>query len=512
MEIEISILILKIMSTPIVELKNIHKSFARNKVLDSISLCIYPGEIIALVGENGCGKSTLIKIISGFYEYDQGVIKLNGKVYLNVTPSDSIKEGIQVIYQDFSLFPNLTVMENISLCIEIADNKKILNWRRMRSEAKKALDLIGINLDLDEYVSNLSVAEKQIVAISRAILQNAKLIIMDEPTTALTQREILRLYEIIRELCKKGVAVIFVSHKLDEVFNVCKRIIVVRNGMIVIDNPIIEFDREKLSYYMTGQYIAEEPFIYKKKKENIILEVKNISSGKEFYNISFNVKQGEILGITGQLGSGRTALAKALFGIIPIERGEIKIKGKLVELYSIKSAMKNKIAYLPEDRLIEGIFMFRSIKDNINSVILDDQVNKFKLLDRKKYDETADKWFKELSIKAPNIEVNAFTLSGGNQQRVVLGRWLSTKPEILILNCPTVGVDIKSKSEIHKIMKDLSEKDITIIIISDDIGELLNVTNRIIVMNNGRITYAVNTDETNYEEISNKITEIYETI
>ncbi|MDR7869297.1 MAG: sugar ABC transporter ATP-binding protein [Tissierellaceae bacterium] len=496
------------MKTPIIELRNIYKSFSGNKVLDNIDLKVYGGEILCLVGENGSGKSTIIKIISGVYEADEGKVILNGNLYKRLIPTDSIKEGIQVIYQDFSVFPNLTVAENISLGTQIVEGKKFVSWSRMRMEAEKALKKIGVELDLDEDVGNLSVAEKQIVAISRAILQEAKLIIMDEPTTALTQREIHKLYDIINGLSERGIAVIFVSHKLDEVFQVCQRITVVRNGVKVVDEHVDSFRKDKLIYYMTGQDIAEEPFKYREISEDSILSVSKITAKGAFENISFELKPGEILGITGQLGSGRTELAKALFGIIPIDSGEIKIKNKPIELKNIRDALGNKIAYLPEDRLTEGLFLTRSVSDNINAVIVDKMTGRFGLIDKTKMNKEAKKWISELKVNAPSVDIAASTFSGGNQQRLVLGKWLASQPEILVLNCPTVGVDVKSKSEIHRIVKELATSGLAVIMISDDIGELLSSTNRILVMNNGKMTYQTETQLASKELLSEKITDI----
>lgn len=495
------------MGTPIIELTGINKSFSGHKVLNNINLTVHPGEVLCLAGENGCGKSTLIKIISGVYEADEGKIVLNGKHYSKLIPTDSIKEGIQVIYQDFSVFPNLSVAENISLGTQIVEGKKLVNWKRMRKEAKRALEMIDVEMDLDEDVGRLSVAQKQIVAISRAILQDARLIIMDEPTTALTQREIMRLYNIINGLSDRGIAVIFVSHKLDEVFKVCRRIAVIRNGEIVVDENVENFRKDKLVYYMTGQEIEVIPFVYKPKDDECILKVKNLTAEGAFEDVSFELYPGEILGITGQLGSGRTELAKALFGIQKIDSGQINIKGADVNLKNIRDALKYNIAYVPEDRLTEGLFMHRSVTDNINAVIVDKMTQKNGLISSKQMVDEAKKRIKELRINAPSVNVNASTFSGGNQQRIVIAKWLSSEPDILILNGPTVGVDVKSKSEIHKIIKSLADSGLGVILISDDIGELLSTTSRILVMNNGKMIYETVTSETNHDRLSEKITE-----
>lgn len=491
--------------TPVLELQKINKSFTGHRVLNNIDLTINPGEVVCLAGENGCGKSTLIKIISGVYEADSGSVTLGGVHFPKLNPVVSIKEGVQVIYQDFSVFPNLTVAENISLGMQLVDGNRIMHWKKARVQAKKALETIGINMDLDEEVSRLSVAQKQVVAISRAILQDAKLIIMDEPTTALTNREIERLYEIIRGLAGRGIAVMFVSHKLDEIFAVCDRIVVIRNGVKVADEAVENFKREDLPFYMTGERIAEEPFTYSKKTDTPTLEVKKLCQKGAFSDISFSLYPGEILGITGQLGSGRTELAKVLFGIGKVNSGQIIVHGQEQHFRNIQDAKKARIAYVPEDRLSEGLFMQRSLKDNFSASNIDRKRKWGFLVDGRKVAEEAWHRIKELHINANDIDVSANTFSGGNQQRIVIGKWLATNPEILILNGPTVGVDIKSKSEIHRILRELASQGMCIIMISDDVGELMSTTNRVMVMNSGRIIYESNTRETSDTILNQKI-------
>lgn len=495
------------MKTPVLKVSGINKSFSGHRVLKEIDLSVYPGERLCLVGENGCGKSTLIKIISGVYRADSGSIELNGHSYTELLPATSIKEGVQVIYQDFSVFPNLTVAENISLGTQLVEGNHLVNWKRMRKQAQEALELIGVKMDLDEEVGRLPVAQKQIIAISRAILQNARLIIMDEPTTALTKKEIERLYQIIYGLSEKGIAVIFVSHKLDEVFTVCQRIAVIRNGDMIVDKQAEEFERDKLVYYMTGQEIEVTPFQYQKISDKPVLELEGCCQKGAFYDISFRICAGEILGITGQLGSGRTELAKALFGIGEIHEGIVKIHGEQKNLRNIQSALANHIGYVPEDRLTEGLFMERTLTDNISASILERKKKKNGMLNFKGMKEEAAQKIRELNINAAGTEVLAGTFSGGNQQRVVIAKWLASRPEILILNGPSVGVDVKSKSEIHRILKELAQKGLAVIMISDDLGELLSTTNRILVMNGGRMIFEGETDKLSAELLNEKITQ-----
>jgi len=420
------------MNENVIELRDICKSFYGNQVLKNINLDLKAGEALCIAGENGSGKSTMIKIISGAYTYDYGMLKINGKEYEAITPSQSIAEGIQVIYQSFSLFPNMTVADNIGLAHHLLQNKKMFNRKKSREIANESLKKIGVELDLDRLIEDIPVAQKQIVAIARAITQDAKVIIMDEPTTALTQREINRLYEIINKLKASGVSIIFVSHKLDEIFAVCDRVYVIRNGEEVANFPVDQFERGKLSYYMTGSEIFEEPFVPESIGEESIFEVKDLACKEYFKDISFSIKCGEILCITGRLGSGRTELAKALFGVLPITNGSVILNGNPIEVNSVSDAIKNNIAYIPDDRLSEGIFLGASIKDNLVAVIMDKLKNKLGLMNEKKKEKPAAEWKEKLAIQA-RLNDPGKSLSGGNQQRVVLAKWLASTPDVFVL-------------------------------------------------------------------------------
>lgn len=495
------------MSEQLLKVTNISKSFAGVKALKNVNLTINRGEIRCLAGENGCGKSTLIKVISGVYEPDEGEIEINGKKFKHLNPIDSIREGIQIIYQDFSIFPNLTAAENIALNFELAKNRRVVNWNWVYSVAKEAIDKIGVNIDLKTKVENLSVADKQLIAISRALLQNARLIIMDEPTTALTQKEVKSLFKVIKGLQQKGISILFVSHKLDEVFEISEKITILRNGHNVIDGDTADFDRAKFVYYMTGRQIEDSYYETGEKQGTPLLKVKNLSQKGGFKDVSFELYAGEILGVTGLLGSGRTELADALFGLKQADSGSIYVDNNLTTIKSVQDAINNRIGYVPEDRLTEGLFLEQSIGRNIVVSIIEKLLNKFKLLDKTKVNDEMNGWVKSLNIVTPSPSLPVQTLSGGNQQRVVLAKWLATNPRILILNGPTVGVDIGSKTDIHQIIRGLAKKGVGVIIISDDIPEVLHNCNRILIMKKGRIVGDVNGRSIGENELAQRLSE-----
>ncbi len=471
----------------VLTVRNVSKAFAGVKALKHIDLEIRPGEIHCLAGENGSGKSTLIKIISGVYTPDEGTIELNGQVHTRLTPIEAIMNGVQVIYQDFSVFPNLTVMENLAINTELAGNRKLVNWRRFRRIAEEAVAKINFEVDLDEVVGRLSVADKQLVAISRALMSDAKLIIMDEPTTALTKKEVDALFRIILDLKARGIATLFVSHKLEEVFEISERFTIIRNGESVITCLPADLDRKKFANYMTGRDFDEAHFTLAESSSEPVLEAVGLGVEGAFADVSFSLRPGEILGITGLLGSGRTELALTLFGALKKDTGELRIKGRPVDVDGIRAAIANGIGYVPEDRLTEGLFLDRSIADNIVIADIDGLVSRSGLLSQAEVGQRAREWVDRLRIATPDPDNAASTLSGGNQQRIVLAKWLATDPEILILNGPTVGVDIGSKHDIHEILRGLARDGMAIIIISDDIPEVIGNCNRVLLMRAGRI-------------------------
>lgn len=484
---------------------DISKSFAGVHALNHVSLEIQPGEIHCLAGENGCGKSTLIKIISGVYQMDSGSIEFNGKKLTKITPSEAISLGIQVIYQDFAVFPNLTVMENLAINTELAANRKFVNWKRMRQIAEDAVAKIGFKVDLDALVGSLSVAEKQMVAISRALMSNAKLIIMDEPTTALTKKEVKALFEIILKLKAQGIAILFVSHKLNEVFEISERFTIFRSGEFVVSGSTKELDDKKFTYYMTGREFENRVFVPENISEKPVFELKDFNLKGFFKDINLQVHRGEILGITGLLDSGRTELALAMFGLKKADSGRIYKDGKEISLSSPRDAIKNGIGYVPEDRLSEGLFLPRSIGDNIIVSEIDRLRSSVGTYDKNLAAEEKQHWVDELEIKTPDYRNAASTLSGGNQQRIVLSKWMAVRPDLLILNGPTVGVDIGSKHDIHAILQKQAKAGMAVIIISDDLPEILENCSRIIVIKEGQFVAEMQAEEASEDAILEKM-------
>jgi simple sugar transport system ATP-binding protein len=467
------------------EVKNITKTFEGVKALDNVDLSIGKGEIHCLVGENGSGKSTLIKIIGGVYKPDSGAVVINGTETKTLTSIESIRSGIQIIYQDLSLFPNMTVAENIAMNQMLESNSRVVNWKVIYREAKKALEEIGEEIDLNEKVGNLSMARKQIVAISRALTQSAKLIIMDEATSAITKEEVNHLFEVISKLRKKGIAILFVSHKLNEVFEIAEKVTIIKDGKKVGDYPASELDNDRLVFLMTGQNFKAEPYTFA--GTDTVLSVRNLTKADQFFDVSFDLKRGEILGVTGLIGSGRTEMALALFGLNPPDLGEIRVKDRIVNIKRPVDAIANGIAYLPEDRLSQGLFVEQSIGNNIIITILGELLNKIKILVMGRQEAAKNQWVKKLAVKTPSHLAPVNSLSGGNQQRVVLAKWLAIKPAIFILDGPTIGIDIGSKHNIHEIIRGLAREGMAIIMISDEIPEILDNCNRVLIMAKGRI-------------------------
>jgi simple sugar transport system ATP-binding protein len=489
---------------PLVRMTGVTKTYAGITALDGVDFDVRAGEAVCLAGENGSGKSTLIKILAGVERPDRGAIALDGAPQAAMTPTAAATGGIAVIFQDFSLFPNLSVAENIAFGAELAQGARLVRARRMRELAARTLDRVGVPMDLAAPVETLSVAHKQLVAICRALASDARLIVMDEPTTALTEREVRALLTIIRRLKADGVAVIFVSHKLAEVLEVSERVVVLRNGRVVAEGPASEFDAASLTRHMTGRDLEATGPAPLDPNAPVLLTVEGLFKAGAFADVGFTLRAGEVLGISGLLGSGRTALAKALFGLARPDAGRVALDGRPVPLGDPLRAAAAGIGYVPEDRLTEGLFLTQSILRNV-AVGRVDAHGRGPLLDLAGLGQEARDWLGRLRVKAPDPGAPVRSLSGGNQQRVVLARWLARAPRVLILNGPSVGVDVGSKAEIHGIIADLAAQGLGVIVISDDLPELLATCHRILVMVEGRIVEDIEGADATADDLARRL-------
>ncbi|EHK2405687.1 ATP-binding cassette domain-containing protein [Clostridium perfringens] len=488
--------------TPMLKMVGVSKSFPGVKALDNVSLMAYGGEVTALMGENGAGKSTLMKILSGVYKKDEGKIFIEGRE-VEVKGIKSAEEaGITIIHQELSVLNNLTVSENIFLGNEKHSkftgriNKKLLDER-----SKMFLEQIGYDIDPNRLVSTLNVGEKQMIEIAKALTKNARIIIMDEPTTALTDVETENLFKVIENLRKKGIAIIYISHRMEEIFKICHRVEVLRDGKYAGSAEIKDIDNDKLIAMMVGRTI-EDQFPYRDvKKGDLALEVKNLSCKEGVKGASFTLRKGEILGIAGLMGSGRTELAKTIFGEYKKTSGEISLNGSPININCISDAINNGICYLSEDRKKEGCILGMSVGENMTLCNLKKYENKFKSLDKKEEAKDIEYYIKKINIKTPNKEQFIKNLSGGNQQKVILAKWLMLSPEVLIIDEPTRGIDVGAKKEIYELLNELKASGKAIIMISSDLPEVLGISDRIMVMSEGRISGELNRDEANQESI-----------
>jgi simple sugar transport system ATP-binding protein len=493
--------------TPFIEMRDISKRFGGVRALSDVSFLVRGTEIHCLAGENGCGKSTLIKILSGVYTPDAGQIILDGKPHPYLSPASSQRFGIQIIYQDLSLFPNLSVAENIGFGRQTKLGIRFANRKAMREEAGRVMERLGISLPTDAAVGTLPIAKRQLVAICRTLAgEQARLIVMDEPTASLTHEEVAALLATIHELKRQGVATVFVSHRLDEVMTIAERVTVLRDGRNVGTLRVRELDRRRLAELITGQAFETGFKSRSAATAEPTLEVRGLTREGQYANIDLELRPGEIVGLIGRLGAGRTELALSLFGMNPPDSGEIRIDGKRVLLRSNREAVRHKIAYVSEDRLALGLVMPQTIADNTVVSVLARLTGALGLLDGARRSQTVQRWiFQELRVKTDTVDRPVQELSGGNQQRVVLAKWLATDPRVLILDSPTVGVDISAKAGLFQVVDFLAERGLAILLISDEIEEVLYQSDRILVMRSGSIVGKYDPQRVNERELREAI-------
>lgn len=486
---------------PILRMEGISKEFPGVLALNNVQLEVLPGEIMGLLGENGAGKSTLMKILSGVYKKDTGRILLEGRDIEVRNPHQAQMLGITIIYQELNLMPNLTVAENVFIGRE--PNKfSLIKWQQLYEQTEALINHLGIQLSPTARVANLSVAEQQMVEIARALSVKARVIIMDEPTSALTKNEVQHLFTTIRDLKAQGLGIIFISHRMEEVFEICDRITVLRDGEYVGTVQAKESSPDEIIRMMVGREVSEYFGQGQGSSGDIVLDVRNLSrvgipedpNKKVLKNISFQVRQGEIVGFAGLVGAGRTELARSVFGVDPRSSGEISIDGKPVQINAPRDAIQLGIGMVPEDRKMQALFLAMSVEENASIASLD-RVSRFGFIQRRKQRASVREYVEDLSIRFARYEQKVLDLSGGNQQKVIIARWLALKPKILIMDEPTRGIDVGAKAEVHSLMRELAQRGVAVLMISSELPEVLAMSDRVLVMHEGHLVGELTRDQ-----------------
>lgn len=485
----------------LLRLNGISKSFPGVKALDNVRLTVKRGEILALIGENGAGKSTLMKIILGSYQSDSGEMYFKNQRFMPKSPKDALEQGISMIHQEIRLIPTMTVAENIWIGREEKFSRShFINHKKRTAETRKLLKELNIDLQPETLVSELSIANMQLVEIARAVSYHSDVIIMDEPTSSLTGKEVEVLYKIIRKLSSQGTGIIFISHKIEELFEICHRVTVFRDGKYIDTREMSEITKDELIQMMVGRKLTD---MYPKARVEIgdtILEVKDLTRKGYFENVSFKVHRGEILGFAGLVGAGRTEIMQTIFGTYVPDGGKIFLNGKPIVNKSSRDAIKNRIAMVTEDRLYSGLIHHLSIKTNITLPNLDRYVKFGKVFDGR-LQKDALKMSEYMQVKMKDINQEAGVLSGGNQQKVIIGKWLLTEPDILILDEPTRGIDVGSKAEIYRIIANMAKQGKAVIVVSSELPELMGICDRIVVIGGGKVMGEVERRDFSQEKI-----------
>ena len=471
---------------PILEMRNVSKSFPGVKALDRVRLDLYPGQVTALIGENGAGKSTLVKALTGIHRPDEGEIRLDGRALELSSPEVAREVGITAIHQETVMFDELSVTENIFVGHHLAGRFGRLDWAAMRARTREILAQLEVELDPDARLKTLSVAQKHIVGIARALSVDAKIVIMDEPTAALSQREIDDLYGIVQRLKREGKAILFISHKFDEVFQIADRYVVFRDGAFVGDGLIREVDQDRLVTMMVGRTIEQVFPKLEVEIGEVVLEVSGLSHPTEFADISFDVHRGEIVGFYGLVGAGRSEVMQAVFGITKPSAGEIRLGGQAITIKKPGDAVAAGIVYVPEDRQHQGAILPMAIAHNVALPQLE-RTSRHGFLDEQAELELAHTYGSRLQVRTASWMTPVEQLSGGNQQKVVIARWLATRPKVIILDEPTKGIDVGSKAAVHAFMSELAREGLAVVMVSSELPEILGMADRIVVMHEGRI-------------------------
>ncbi|HEY2420762.1 MAG TPA: sugar ABC transporter ATP-binding protein [Neobacillus sp.] len=492
--------------TPVIEMTGISKSFSGNKVLDQVDFQLLPGEIHALMGENGAGKSTLIKILTGIYERDAGKVFIKGNAVHFKNPKEAEQAGIAVIHQELNIIPYLTVYENMFLGKELTVGRLgITKDKEMKRKTKEYLNRLGIDLDPNMEAGNLSVGQQQMIEIARAVAANTEVLIMDEPTAALTEREIEVLFKVILALKEQGVGIVYISHRMEEIFQICDRISVLRDGQFIGMKAVSETNFDEIVKLMVGRQLGERFPERDAKIGQERFKVEHLSSKGSFEDISFSVHQGEIIGVAGLMGAGRTEIMQAIFGYRALDGGKVFIDGKEVSMKSPYDAIKAGIAFVTEDRKSQGLILDLSVRENLSITNLA-KISKNSLISTKTEMSLVDDLIEKLHVKTSGREISVKSLSGGNQQKIVIGKWLGLQPKILILDEPTRGVDVGAKKEIYQLMNALTHQGVSIIMVSSELPEILGMSDRILVIHEGKLSAVLDKSEASQEKIMQSAT------
>lgn len=488
------------MSEITLKMKGITKTFPGVRALHDINFELYKGEVHALLGENGAGKSTLIKVLSGIYQADKGCIEIEGTEVTIKNPLDAIEQGIAVIHQELILADNMTIAENVFMGREKCSKMQLVNFKAQEEETQKILDELGIGLKATMNVGELSTAQKQIVEIVKALTYDAKIVIMDEPTASLSTKEVEMLFGIIESMKKKQVSIIYVSHRMEELFRISDRVTVMRDGEYIDTLVTADTDPNELVRLMVGRQISDFYTHKKRKIDDVILEVNDFCTREKLNHVSIKLNRGEILGLSGLVGSGRTELARAIFGIDKTSSGSLVLKGEKLTISKPEDAIHAGIALIPESRKEQGLMLMNTVGFNMTISILDRFIN-FIHVDTNKENDIIDRFFSKLSIKASSPEQTVGSLSGGNQQKAVVSKWLATEPDIIIMDEPTRGIDVGAKAEIYALMDELAKQGTSIIMISSELPEILGMSDRIYVMNSGSVVACLDGETADQETI-----------
>ncbi len=488
------------MNEVIVSMNDISKNFPGVKALDKVHFELCSGEVMALLGENGAGKSTLMKILSGVYTRDGGTMEIFGKSYDDLTPKQAQEAGVAIIHQELNMCKHLSVAENMFLGREMV-GKGILDNRKMRQEAKHILNELKIDIDPDQTVGDLPVSKQQMVEIAKALSIHAKILIMDEPTSALTAREIEDLFRIIKDLKAQECGIVYISHRLEELAEIVDRVTIMRDGQYITDGNFKDMTMDQIITNMVGREIKEKFPRVTCTKGKKVFEVKNLNAGRMVRDINFSLYEGEIVGFAGLMGAGRTETTRAIFGVDPKESGEFYLDGQKIEIHNPMDAIRNGVVLAPEDRKKDGLCTKLSIRQNLALPNLDIICNKLGVIRKSKEDELCAEAVQNLRIKTPNIEVDSGNLSGGNQQKVVVGKWLARNSRVVIFDEPTRGIDVGAKVEIYNLMNDLKKQGIAVMFVSSEMPEVMGIADRIIVMCDGRITGELMANEASQSQI-----------